>query len=119
MKCFKNVFLLCIFMLLLMATVSCARKANLEVIEVSDYVRYRYIDKNSQRPDAVIEVYLNFKDTDYVSKGSKENDYYIISSNNKIDPLDLKVGDKLYFKVYYILEVNPEIVVGSYLYLVD
>lgn len=104
---------------------SCSKKANIEVIEVSDVVRFKSIENLNVKDykgdnDVIIEIILNFENSDYKSSSNlSSNDYYIISKkdNSHISPLDLKVGDQLYFEYNRMLETSPLIAYGSYLYL--
>ena len=83
---------------------------NIVVIEVGDYVRYNVLDKdkfdksvNFSEMDnySIVECVLYFDLNSNFLANSKNNrnsnDYYIIDGNDKISPLNLKVGDRLYF----------------------
>lgn len=92
------------------------RKANFIVTNVGEYVEYSHITELVEKT-IYSKCILFFEDTDYESKTSQTNDYYIISGDNKISPLDLKVGDKIYFELTTILETGPGQAYGHYLYL--
>ena len=93
-------------------------KANLEVESVDDVVKYKMYNRGE-----TFEIeYLAFEHTDYECDYSFENDYYIIDGDNKMNPLDLKVGDKLYFEILfygYNPSTQKQVIHGAYLYLVD
>jgi len=93
------------------------RKANFIVTNVGEYVEYSYITELANGKTIYGKCILYFEDTDYESTTSLTNDYYIISGDNKISPLDLKVGDKIYFELITILETAPGKAYGHYLYL--
>ena len=93
------------------------RKANFMVTNVGKYVEYSDITELANGKTIYGKCILYFEDTDYESKTSLTNDYYIISGDNKISPLDLKVGDKIYFELITILETAPGKAYGHYLYL--
>ncbi|MBR6071700.1 MAG: hypothetical protein IKP77_02565 [Acholeplasmatales bacterium] len=78
----------------------------LEVIEVSDVVRFRDLTyKNYYDNNIIMEVELNFVDI-YDSKGNlSSNDYYIYDLFFRKKPLSLNVGDKICVSSY----MNPEI----------
>ena len=86
------------------------------VTNVGDYVEYSYITELAEKT-IYSKCILFFEDTDYESKTSQTNDYYIISGDNKKSPLDLKVGDKIYFELITIEETGPGKAYGHYLYL--
>ena len=91
--------------------------ANLEVESVGDVVKYKMYNTFDTTP---ID-YLTFELTEYECDYSFENDYYIIDGDNKMNPLDLKVGDKLYFEIIYYKyfpDTKTQVIHGSYLYLV-
>ena len=98
--------------------------ANLEVIEVSDFVRFRdisylYTENYTGDKNRIIEAYLCFDTDDYDAKGNhSSNDYFIISGNEKISPLELKVGDRLFFEIERKIEISPCIIYGKHLYLI-
>lgn len=79
---------------------------NLEVIEVSDVVRFRDLTyKNYYDNDLIMEVGLNFVDI-YDSKSNlTSNDYYVYDLFFRKKPLSLKVGDKICVSSY----IKPEI----------
>ncbi len=116
-------FLTLIFFMFFICSCSKSNEANIEVIEVSDIVKYKHIGSKTisnyqGNDDIVIEMILHFSDTDYnASSNYSSNDYYIINGNDKISPLDLKIGDKLYFDINRIYETNPCQAYGGYLYL--
>ena len=84
---------------------------------VGKYVEYSDITELANGKTIYSKCILYFEDTDYESTTSLTNDYYIISGDNKISPLDLKVGDKIYFELITILETAPGKAYGHYLYL--
>ena len=122
----KKIILLVLFMFPLIPICSCNNynEANIEVIEVSNIVRYKDIRFESSNnyqgePNAVIEMILHFQDTDYeASSNYFSNEYYIISGDKKISPLELKVGDRLYFDITKVETTNPSQAYRGYLYLV-
>lgn len=94
-------------------------KPNLEIVSVEDTVKYKFTD--SRASETEIE-YLYFENTDYGNKTSNDNNYYIIDGENRVEPLNLKVGDKLYFdtnSTRYNIDKKTAIPVGGYLYLVN
>lgn len=118
------VLLLTLLPIIFMCSCDKSKEANIEVIEVSDIVRYKQIGFESVnnyqgKNDLVIEIILHFKNTDYnTSSNYHSNDYYIINGNDKLSPLDLKIGDKLYFDIDRIDETCPCQAYGGYLYLI-
>lgn len=93
------------------------RKANFEVYEVSDVVKFKEISSSN----SILQCEFNFKNTDYgsVSNMDPANDYYIIYGNEKISPLELKVGDRVFFDYEYCLDSYPALAIGSYIYLIE
>ena len=118
----RKIFLSIIIMFSFVFLISCGNKEeikpSLEVIEVGDYVKYQYLlDENPY------EVVLNFKYSNFESKDSmSSNDYYImneIDGNEKIKPLDLKVGDKLVFSATVPMSEDYPVIkkIGNYNFL--
>lgn len=120
-----TLILIGILSLVFLESCSESKEANIEVIEIGDIIKFKQIvsktTSNYQgNNNIVIEMILHFRDTDYgASSNYSSNDYYIIKGNDKLSPLDLKIGSKLYFDVYRIDETNPCQAYGGYLYLIE
>lgn len=80
---------------------------NMIVAEVNDYVRFIDIDpKFREYNELNNETYLygeyvicfDENDIHHELNSRNSNNYYIIDGDNYLSPLDLKVGDKLFFK---------------------
>lgn len=96
---------------------------NIEVYEISDTVHYKLIENQDSKnysgnKETIIEVYLEFQNTNYEAKSSTDSmNYYIKDGFKKIPASQLKVGDKLYFKYTKVNESMPAVAYGSYLYM--